>query len=165
MNKAFTKEDDGTTPERLPDLPVSRHPNHVTASGLAQLQTRRASLAATVHDLRARQDSLPNLHPLAVAERDLRYAEARLASAILVDPPKGPAAKVTFGATISVAHEDGTEKTYRITGEDEADPTQGLIPAPSPLARALLEAQVGDIVEWPKPSGTEELEVLLITYL
>jgi len=164
MNKAFTKEDDGTTPERLPDLPISRHPNHVTASGLAQLQARRANLLDIVENLRARQDFLPDLHALAVVERDLRYVEARLATAILVNPPKGRAAYVTFGATVTVANEDGSEKTYRITGEDEADPAQGLIPAPSPLARALLEAQVGDVVDWPKPNGAKELIVLAIRY-
>lgn len=165
MNKAFTKEDDGSTPERLPDLPVSRHPNHVTATGLAMLQARRAGLVAAIDDLRARQDDLPSLHPLAVAERDLRYVEARLATAMLVDPAKGPADKVTFGATVTVAHEDGTRASYRIVGEDEADPRSGLIPAPSPLARALLEAQIGDIVDWSKPSGTEEIEVLEIAHL
>jgi len=164
MNKAFTKEDDGSTPERLPDLPISNHPNHVTPQGLAALKTRHASLEAEVSRLREARDFLDDLHPLAVAERDLRYVEARLNTAILVPPPEGPCDQVLFGATVAVADEDGRETSYTIVGEDESDPERHLIAGFSPLARALIEAHVGDIVEWPKPSGLVELEVLRVTY-
>ncbi|SHL37260.1 Transcription elongation factor, GreA/GreB family [Roseovarius marisflavi] len=164
MNKAFTKEDDGSTPERLPDLPISGHPNHVTPQGLAALKARHASLEAEVNRLREGREFLDDLHPLAVAERDLRYVEARLNTAILVPPPEGPCDQVLFGATVTVADEEGRQASYTIVGEDESDPEKRLISAFSPLARALIEARVGDIVEWPKPTGVVELEVRRVTY-
>lgn len=159
MNKAFTKEDDGGGPERLPDLPISPHPNHVTPRGLAQLKARAAELEAEVARLRDGRDFLDDLTPLAVAERDLRHAEARLASAIPVAPPEAPG-RVQFGTTVTVADEDGREAVYTIVGEDEAEPEKGLIAYFSPLARALTEAEPGDVVDWAKPAGTVTLEVL-----
>ncbi len=164
MNKAFTKEEDGGGPQRLPDLPISPHPNHVTPRGLAQLEARKADLEAQILRLRGHGDSMADSYPLAVAERDLRYVEARLASAILVAPPDDPPGHVGFGATVTVADEDGAEARYTIVGEDEADPASGLISAHSPLARALLEARIGDVVDWPKPAGLVTLEVLDIAY-
>jgi transcription elongation factor GreB len=163
MNKAFTKEDDGsTTPQQLDDLPISLHPNHVTPRGLAQLEARAEALEAEIARLRAAEDDPETLYPLAVAERDLRYVEARLSSAILVAPPDGAYPHVQFGARVTVVDEDDKTAHYTIVGEDEADPDKGLIAAPSPLARALLEAEIGDVVEWPRPSGTVELEVTAI---
>ncbi len=158
MNKAFTKEEDGSTPQRLPDLPISDHPNLVTPRGLAQLQERQAALEAEVARLRNNRDHLDDLHPLAVAERDLRYVEARLASAQRIPPPD-TITHVSFGATVTVEDEDGKTSHYTIVGEDEAAPEKGLIAAYSPLARALMEARIGDIVEWPKPTGSVDLEV------
>jgi len=160
MSKAFTKEDDGGGgPERLPDLPISPHPNHVTPRGLAQLKARAAALETRIAELRATSDSLADLTPLAVASRDLRYVEARLASAIPVTPPARPE-KVSFGTTVRVLDEDGQEASYTIVGEDEAAPERGLIAHVSPLARALMEAAPGDVVDWMKPTGSVALEVL-----
>jgi transcription elongation GreA/GreB family factor len=159
MNKAFTKEEDGSSPQRLPDLPVSSHPNHVTPRGLRLLQERKATLEAEVSRLRENRDYLPDPYPL-----DLRYVEARLTSAILVEPPQCAPEHVSFGATVLVEDEDGRQHRYTIVGEDEAEPEKGLITHISPLARALLEAKRGDIVEWPKPTGSVELEVLDISF-
>lgn len=161
MNKAFTKEEDGSTPQRLPDLPISEHPNHVTPRGLTQLQERQSALEAEVARLRNKREFLGDLYPLAVAERDLRYIEARLSSTILVTPSDS-ASQVSFGTTVTVEDENGKRARYTIVGEDEAAPEKGLIAAFSPLARALMEAAIGDIVEWPKPAGTVELEILKI---
>ncbi|MFD0858855.1 GreA/GreB family elongation factor [Roseovarius aquimarinus] len=163
MNKAFTKEDDGSAgPQRLDDLPISPHPNHVTPNGLAQLHARAEALETEIARLRAMGEDAEALYPLAVAERDLRYVEARLASAILIEPPEGDYPRVQFGAVVDVLDEDGRPARYTIVGEDEADPAKGLIAAPSPLARALLEAETGDVVEWPRPNGMVELEIVAI---
>lgn len=162
MNKAFTKEEDGNSPQHLPDLPISEHPNLVTARGLALLQERQAHLAADVTRLRDNRAFLDDLYPLAVAERDLRYVERRLASAQVIVPPE-EASHVSFGTHVRVEDEDGRRISYTIVGEDESDPPAGLISAFSPLARALMEARPGDIVEWPKPTGTVELEIIAIT--
>ncbi|MEQ8988066.1 MAG: GreA/GreB family elongation factor [Marinovum algicola] len=161
MNKAFTKEDDGGGPERLPDLPISPHPNHVTPRGLALLKARAEALEAEVGQLRAGQEEAGDLTPLAVAERDLRYVEARVSSAILVTPPEAPE-RVQFGTTVTVVDEEDREASYTIVGEDEAEPEKGLITHVSPLARALLEAEPGDVVDWVKPSGVVALEVLSV---
>ena len=160
MSRAFVKEGDGSL-DPLPDLPISPHPNHVTPAGLADLQSRLREAQTRLALLKARPDRLDKL-PEAAAERDIRYLEARLRSAILIDPATLPVTEVAFGHIVTVADEDGTEHRFQITGEDEADAAQGRITPQSPLARALLGAAVGDVVKWKKPSGTVELEVLRI---
>lgn len=162
MSRAFVREDGpDTTP--LPDLPVSPHPNYVTPRGLAALQARLAGTQTKLARLRARADRLDRM-PEAAAERDIRYLEARLRSAIPIDPATLPLTEVAFGLIVTVADEDGTEHRFQITGEDEADATQGRITPQSPLARALLGAQPGDVVRWRKPSGSVDLEILHIRH-
>jgi transcription elongation factor GreB len=161
MSRAFVKED-GNDLDPLPDLPISPHPNYVTPSGLAALQAR---LLATQHDLavlRARPDRLDKL-PEAAAERDIRYLDARLRSAILIDPATQPLTEVAFGLCVTVADEDGSQTTYTIVGEDEADPALHRIAPHSPLARALFGARPGDVVRWNRPSRSVDLEIVEVT--
>lgn len=162
MSRAFVKEDRPDT-EPLPDLPISPHPNYVTPRGLEALKARLAGSRSDLARLRAREDRL-DLLPEKAAERDIRYLEARIASAIPVDPASQSLDEVAFGARITVADADGEEATYEIVGEDEADAASGLIAPQSPLARALIGAGVGDTVVWHKPSGAVELEILSIAY-
>lgn len=157
MSRAFVKEGDGSL-DPLPDLPVSPHPNHVTPAGLAALQARLLETQRRLATLKARRDRLDKL-PEAAAERDIRYLEARLRTAILVDPAALPTEAVAFGLVVTVADAEGAEHRFQITGEDEADAAQGRITPQSPLARALMGAAVGDVVRWAKPSGVVELEV------
>lgn len=159
MSRAFVKEGDGAL-DPLPDLPLSPHPNFVTPRGLAALQSRLLARQADLAALKSRLDRLDKL-PEAAAERDIRYLEARLRSAILTEPPADLTA-VAFGHAVTV--HDGTRAvTYEITGEDEADASLHRIAPHSPLARALIGAEVGDSVTWKRPAGTLELEVLAIT--
>ncbi|OYU16692.1 MAG: transcription elongation factor [Rhodobacteraceae bacterium PARR1] len=160
MSRAFVKEGDGSL-DPLPDLPISAHPNYVTPSGLADLQARLQARQADLATLRARPDRLDKL-PEAAAERDIRYLEARLRSAILIDPAAQPLGTVAFGLVVTVADDGGRETRYQITGEDEANATAGRIAPQSPLARALMGAQVGDGVTWRRPGGVAELEILRI---
>lgn len=160
MSRAFVKEGSGDL-DPLPDLPLSPHPNHVTPRGLAALRARLATRQADLAALRARAERLDKL-PEAAAERDIRYLEARLKSAILVQPSPDTRT-VAFGHRVTVADAAGHETTYEITGEDEADPALGRITPHSPLARALLGAEVGDTVTWTRPAGRVELEILRIT--
>lgn len=160
MSRAFVKEGDGSL-DPLPDLPVSPHPNHVTPTGLAALQQRLRDTQTRLAALKARPDRLDKL-PEAAAERDIRYLESRLRSAILIDPATLPTTEVAFGHIVTVADDAGREHRFQITGEDEADATAGRITPQSPLARALIGATVGDVVKWRKPSGTVELEVVRI---
>lgn len=160
MSRAFVKEGDGSL-DPLPDLPVSPHPNYVTPAGLAALQGRLRDVQDRLAMLKARTDRLDRL-PEAAAERDIRYLEARLRSAILIDPATLPDTEAAFGLIVTVADDSGAERRFQITGEDEADPAAGRIAAHSPLARALIGGRVGDVVTWRKPSGAEELEILSI---
>ncbi|RID92319.1 transcription elongation factor [Gemmobacter lutimaris] len=160
MSRAFVKEDTNDLAP-LPDLPVSPHPNYVTPRGLAALQARLLVVQAELAQLRARAERLDRL-PEAAAERDIRYLEARLRSAILIDPASHGTTEVAFGHRVTVVDEDGTELVYEITGEDEADAALGRIAPQSPLARALIGARVGDLVTWRRPAGAVELEILKI---
>lgn len=162
MNKAFTKEDEGPQADRLDDLPQSPHPNYVTPAGLAALQQRLRDRHADLSALP--RDNLDAKVPRAMAERDIRFLEGRINRAIVVDPAAQDTKVIAFGACVTVVAEDDVETEWHIVGEDEADPPAHRIAPFSPLARALLGARVGDVVEWAKPGGTVDLEVTAIRY-
>jgi transcription elongation factor GreB len=71
---------------------------------------------------------------------------------------------VFFGATVTVCHEDGVERSYSIVGIDEADASKGHISWVSPLARVLLKAREDDTILLPLPNGVEELVVVEVRY-
>ncbi|MBI1171721.1 transcription elongation factor [bacterium] len=162
MSRAFVKEGDGAL-DPLPDLPQSPHPNYVTPRGLLALQARLRQRQADLAALKARAERLDKL-PEAAAERDIRYLEARLRAAIPVDPAAHDLKTVAFGLRVTLRDEAGTETRYEITGEDEADPAAGRIAPHAPLARALIGAEVGDVVTWRKPSGAVQVEVVAISH-
>ena len=145
MSRAFVKEQD--TVDELPDRLISEHPNLVTKAGLQQIEAEVARLDAAHAAAQATGDRAE----MAATARDLRYWSARLGSAELVPPPAEHAV-VQFGSSVSIEREDGRRQTYRIVGEDEADPTKGSISYVSPLARALAGKSVGDTV---KVAGAE----------
>jgi transcription elongation GreA/GreB family factor len=163
MSRAFVNEDAGNDRSDLPELPVPPGPNILTPRGLAALQTRITRRQGDLAALKARPDRLDKL-PEAAAERDLRWLEARLKAAVVIDPADHDLSEVAFGLAVTVADPDGRETTYEITGEDEADATRHRIAPNSPLARALLGAQVGDVVTWRRPAGTLDLEILRIAH-
>jgi transcription elongation GreA/GreB family factor len=162
MSRAFVKED-GNDLAPLPDLPVSPHPNYVTPRGLAGLAARLRARQSDLAALRARADRLDRL-PEAAAERDIRYLEARLRSAILIDPATLPLAEMAFGLRATVMDAEGQTTTYEITGEDEADARQGRIAPHAPLARALIGARPGDAITVARPSGDQTLTVIAIAH-
>lgn len=163
MSRAFVNEDAGNDRPDLPELPVPPGPNIVTPRGLADLQDRITRRQADLAALKARPDRLDKL-PEAAAERDLRWLDARLKAAVVIDPAAQDLTEVAFGLLVTVADETGVETTYEITGEDEADATLHRIAPNSPLARALLGAEVGDLVTWRRPAGDMELEILGIAH-
>lgn len=164
MSRAFVKDNDDDTQDALPELPASTHPNYVTPRGLATLRERLADALARRDALKANeQDALAQRNELAALERDLRYLNARVASAIEVDLSKQPRDRVAFGATVTVDSDEG-ERRWQIVGEDEADAEHGLVSYVSPLATALLGARVGDEVRWQRPAGDMTIEVLRIEY-
>jgi transcription elongation factor GreB len=163
MSRAFVNEDAGNDRPDLPELPVPPGPNILTLRGLAALQARIAQRQADLAALKARHDRLDKL-PEAAAERDLRWLEARLKAAVVVDPATQDLTEVAFGLAVTVADDAGHETTYEIVGEDEADAPRHRIAPNSPLARALLGAQVGDVVTWQRPAGAIDLEVTRIAH-
>lgn len=144
MSVAFTKESDSeAVAADLPDRPISPHPNLVTPTGLAALE---AALVAARGAYLAAQEAggiTTDRTAMARATRDLRYWSARRASAQLIEPGS-PDGVVRFGSTVTIERDDGRRQTYRIVGEDEADPAEGSISYISPLARALSGKRVGD---------------------
>jgi len=162
MSRAFVKDSDDAAPA-LPDLPLSEHPNYVTPRGLMQLRERLASAQARRDALVNSADTMAQQNELAPLERDLRWLAARLSSAIEVDLLSQPEDRVTFGACVTVNSVEG-EQRYCIVGEDEADAEQHRVSYLSPLAQALLGAQVGDEVSWKRPAGDLLIEVAAIDY-
>ena len=146
MSVAFTREEDHEAQAaNLPDRPISPHPNLVTPEGLARIEAELASAQAAYAEAQSAGDVSADRTAMARATRDLRYYSARRASAQLVPPSDDPD-KVAFGGTVAFEREDGRRQTFRIVGEDEADPAKGSVSYISPLARALLGKQVGDVV-------------------
>jgi transcription elongation GreA/GreB family factor len=145
MSVAFTKEGDAeATAADLPDRPISPHPNLVTPEGLAALEAAYLNARAAYAAAQAKGDVQADRTAMARATRDLRYFGARRASAQLVETTGGET--VAFGRKVGIQREDGRRHSYRIVGEDEADPAAGSISYISPLARALMGKSVGDLV-------------------
>jgi len=143
MSVAFTREEDlEATAADLPDRPISPYPNLVTAEGLAQIETELASARAAYAGAQAKGSIEADRTAMARATRDLRYWSARRASAQLVETE--PDGRVRFGGYVTIEREDGRTQTWRIVGEDEADPANGSVSHVSPLARALLGKRAGD---------------------
>ena len=157
MSKAFTKEgeDDG-----LADLPpVDEWPagvrNYMTPAG-------HAALRREIDRLRElpRADARRKVQ----IEQRLQALLSRLEAAEVIEPSAQPRDTVRFGATVTVADDDGAERRYRIVGVDEADPKRGLVSWRSPIARALTGRRVGDTATLRTPARDEELTVTAIDY-
>lgn len=143
MSVAFTREEDlEATAADLPDRPISLAPNLVTAAGLAAIDAALAGARAAYAAAQAQGSIEADRTAMARATRDLRYWSARRASAQLVET--APDGRVRFGGAVTIEREDGRRQTWRIVGEDEADPAAGSVSHVSPLARALLGKRVGD---------------------
>ena len=141
MSRAFVRETEAEV-EPLPDRPISPHPNFVTANGLAKIDARVAELATERETaVRANHvDTLPGI------DRELRYWKQRRSSARLVPPPAAPEI-VRFGVNVQLGFSDGARCDFRLVGEDEADPSSGLLSWASPLGKALIGRRLGDALE------------------
>ena len=152
MSRAFVKEGEQT--ESLPDRPVSEHPNDVTREGLEQIEAALQS----AQEAYATAQGAGDRSALASASRDLRYWTARRSSA-MVAPEPSDNSLIRFGHTVTIVREDDRRQTFRIVGEDEADPRRGTISHVAPLARALFGKGVGEVIR----IGDGEAEILGIS--
>ncbi len=100
-------------------------------------------------------------------EGRIKDIEAKLSNATIIDVTKLPNnGKVVFGTTVDVADEEtGDEIRYQIVGDDEADIKNNMISISSPIARALIGKQEGDLVEVKTPGGVRELEIVEVHYI
>lgn len=164
MSRAFIKEDnEDLLGEELPERPVSPEPNYVTASGIEQLRARVEALQAEHAQLKQAEEAFDRPRLIQI-ERDLRYFQARLEGAIVVDIAAQPRDEVHFGASVKTQDEEGNTHIFTIVGDDEADVAVGRVSWQSPLAKALMGARAGDTVTWNRPAGSTTLEVLEIRY-
>jgi transcription elongation factor GreB len=166
MSRAFVKEsDDDLVAGELPERPVPPHANYVTPSGLELLQVRLKELQERHEDLKLRADEDSEAkQALREVERDLRYVNAQLERAVVVDMKQQPRDEVHFGALVKMVDEEGREHEFNLVGDDEADVAAGKISWASPLAHAMMGAHVGDTVTWRRPAGEAEVEILSIRY-
>ncbi|MDF1609037.1 transcription elongation factor GreA [Hoeflea sp. YIM 152468] len=160
MSVAFTKEESTETASEtmLPDRPISANPNLVTLTGLKQIQTHLEEARAAFEAANCIEDVNERRRQQASPLRDARYFAERVRSAQLMPDPISHDT-IAFGATVTYCRDDKPPQTYRIVGEDEADPKSGTISFASPVARALMGKRVGDVVE----VGEQELEVMAIS--
>jgi transcription elongation GreA/GreB family factor len=141
MGRAFIKEAGADTVD-LPDRRISPHANLVTADGLIAIESTLSRFEAA-HRAAVDKD---NKQAAAAAQREIRYWRARRASAQVIKPVADKS-RAYFGATVTLRRDDGRDQTFRIVGEDEADPSRGTVSHVSPIARAVLGHGPGDTVE------------------
>src|SRR6266704_1909185 len=180
MSKAFTKESDvdDDLPEEPDPLPAGVK-NYMTPVGFQRLRDELHALlrverpkvvdvvawAAANGDRSENGDYIYGKRRLHEIDRRIRFLSKRLEIAQVVDPTQQKNLdQVFFGATVTYAHERGTERTITIVGVDEADLDRGQVSWVSPIARALMKAHEGDILELRTPGGVEHIEVLDIRY-
>ena len=154
MSKAFTKEPEGgDVYDDLPDRPISAH-NLETQRGLELIEAEVSRL----HDAHAAAQEADDKPLLTKINRDLRYWTSRRATAQVMEPPQD-ATEVHFGSQVTIEREDGRRQTYKIVGEDEADPTNGTLSYVSPVAQAILGKPVGETVQ----AGATEATIVEIS--
>lgn len=181
MSKAFTKETDAETEDEADAaaaLPAGVK-NYITPAGLARLQAEIKQLqqverpkvveivawAAGNGDRSENGDYIYGKRRLREIDRRSRFLMKRLEIAVPVDPRQQKnRAQVFFGATVTYANGRGEEQTVRIVGIDEARSEAGEVSWISPVARALLKAREGDVVQVRTPGGMEPIEVVKIAY-
>jgi transcription elongation GreA/GreB family factor len=160
MSVAFTKEDSAETASEtlLPDRPISPHPNLVTATGLKALQLQLDQARAAYAAAQKIEDVNERRRQAAVPMRDARYFAQRVQTAQVVPAPASTET-VAFGSAVTFRRHDGRVQSYRIVGEDEADPKAGSISFVSPVARMLMGKAVGDVAG----ADDQELEIISIS--
>lgn len=141
-------------------------------SELKRLKTEeRPSIIAQISEARSHGDLSENAEYHAAKERQsfiegrVAELEDKIARAQIIDPTKLSGSSIKFGATVTVQDEDsGTKSKYKIVGEDEADVRAGKISISSPIARAMIGKEEGDIVEVMAPGGPKSYEILKVKF-
>jgi transcription elongation GreA/GreB family factor len=141
MSRAFVRETESKI-EDLPDRPISANRNFVTVEGLAAIEAALSRYEQAHAEALASNDA----YAAAVAIREVRYWRARQLSAEVVKA-SAETETISFGSTVTLRRHDGRERTFRIVGEDEADPSHGTVSYVSPIAQAVMTYAIGDTIE------------------
>ncbi len=160
LSVAFAKEESAEAASEtiLPARPISDRVNLVTEAGLEMLHDQLARARQALDAASVLEDVNERRRQSAVPLRDMRYYAERVRTAQLMSTPASNEA-VAFGHTVTFVRDDGRTQTFRIVGEDEANPSQASISHGSPIAIALIGKSVGDVAQL----GQRELEILSIT--
>ena len=161
MSVAFAKEESAEAASEtvLPARPISGRINLVTEAGLKMLHDELARARGALEAASVLDDVNERRRQSAVPVRDVTYYAERVRTAQLMPVPTSNDV-IAFGHTVTFALDDGRTQTFRIVGEDEANPAQASISHGSPVAIALIGKSVGDVVQL----GQRELEILSISW-
>ncbi|GAB3188004.1 transcription elongation factor GreA [Hydrogenophaga aquatica] len=154
-------------------IPVTKRGADMLKEELHRLKTvERPAVITAIAEARAQGDLSENADYDAAKERQgfiegrIAEIEGKLSVAQIIDPSALDAGgRVVFGATVELEDEkSGEPVTYQIVGEDEADLKQGLINISSPIARALIGKEEGDVAEVQAPGGVKRFEIVAVRY-
>lgn len=181
MSKAFTREVSSEVDDDnagLPPIP-SGGKNYITPQGYARIRSELLQLideerpkvvdvvhwAASNGDRSENGDYIYGKKRLREIDRRIRFLTKRMELACVTDPSVHYGSdQIFFGATVTFEDMQGQAKTITILGIDEADSLQSQVSWVSPVARALLKARVGDVVQLQTPAGMQEIEVTQVFY-
>lgn len=154
-------------------IPLTKRGAELLKAELHQLKTvERHAVIQAIAEARAQGDLSENAEYDAAKDKQgfiegrIQELEGKLAAAKIIDPAELDAGgRVVFGATVDLEDEDsGAKVTYQIVGDDEADLKLGLVSISSPIARALIGKEAGDVAEVKAPGGTRAYEIIDVRY-
>ena len=180
MSKAFTKETDSEDDDDigLPPLPIGGK-NYITPAGYARIRAElfelidveRPKVVEVVHwaasngDRSENGDYIYGKRRLREIDKRIRFLTKRLEIAEITDPSVHfGSEQIFFGATVTYEEVSGLQRTVTILGIDEADNLKHQVSWVSPISRALLRTQVGDVVRLTSPSGSQDIEIIRVEY-
>jgi transcription elongation factor GreA len=155
-------------------IPVTKRGAELLKDELQRLKTvERPAVINAISEARAQGDLSENADYDAAKERQgfiegrIAEIESKLSMAQIIDPAALDAGgRVVFGATVELEEEaSGEAVTYQIVGEDEADLKLGRINISSPIARALIGKEEGDVAEVQAPGGVKRFEIVAVSYI
>jgi transcription elongation factor GreB len=157
---------------------MPKPPRYITPEGFRRLAAEHARIwsverprivaeveaAAALGDRSENAEYIYGKRKLRELDRRLRFLSERMDALTVVDPRPDPRGRAYFGAWVTVEHENGDERTYRLVGPDELDVAAGLVSVEAPLGRALLGRREGDVVVVQRPAGAAEVTVVEIRW-
>ncbi len=153
-------------------IPMTAEGHQALDAELKHLKSvERPAVIAAISEAREHGDLSENAEYHAAKERQgwiegrVQELEDKIARAQVIDTTKMSGDTVKFGATVTVVDEDtDQESTYKIVGDDEADVKAGKISLSSPIARSMINKEVGDVIEVNAPGGTKSYEILKVEW-